>query len=79
MFVAIDRATKYIYAEIFDGMTMENSVSFLNNLIKNCPFKIEKILTDNGPQFTYALLAEHLRPKRIHPFDRICNDNNIYA
>ncbi len=44
-------------------MTVAISQSFLNNFINHCPFKITKILTDNGTQFTYALLAEHLRPK----------------
>jgi hypothetical protein len=34
---------------------MENSVSFLNNLIKNCPFKIEKILTDKMPHNSLML------------------------
>ena len=39
-------------------------------LINDCPFKITKILTDNGAQFTYELLAEHLKPKdKTHPFD----------
>ncbi|WP_156918998.1 hypothetical protein [Holospora obtusa] len=32
-------------------------------LIAHCPFKITKILTDNGAKFTYELLAQHLRPK----------------
>ena len=78
LFVAIDRATKYAYVEIYEAMTMENASKFLTNLIAHCPFKITKILTDNGSQFTYALLAEHLRPKdKTHPFDAICQANNI--
>lgn len=73
LFVAIDRASKYVYAEINERMRMEESTEFLNNLIAHCPFKITKILTDNGAQFTYELLAEHLKPKdKIHPFDELC-------
>jgi transposase InsO family protein len=35
-------------------------------------------LTDNGAQFTYALLAEHLKPKdKIHPFDALCANHRI--
>ncbi|ETZ05274.1 integrase core domain protein [Holospora undulata HU1] len=45
---------------------------FLRNLIEHCPFKITKIRTDNGAQFTYALLAEHLCPTPPHPFDATC-------
>lgn len=74
IFVAIDRATKYIYAEIYDRMTQENSCIFLRNLIKNCPFKIDKILTDNGAQFTHIFRVK--RPtKKTHPFDEICKEN----
>ena len=78
LFVAIDRATKYVYTELHSTMTVEVSQGFLKNLIDHCPFKITKILTDNGAQFTYALLAEHLRPNgKIHPFDAICEAHKI--
>lgn len=78
LFVAIDRATKYVYTELHQAMTVEVSQDFLKNLIAHCPFKITKILTDNGAQFTYALLAEHLRPKgKMHPFDAVCEAHKI--
>jgi IS30 family transposase len=78
MFVAIERLTKYTYVEIYEKMTQKNSCLFLSNFIKDVPFKIHKILTDNGIQFTYALLAKHLQPKeKIHPFVQICIDNDI--
>lgn len=74
LFVAIDRISKYAYLELFDSMNTKNNCLFLENLIKDCPYKINKILTDNGAQFTYALLAKHLLPKnnKIHDFDEIC-------
>ena len=52
---------------------------FLENLIKDCPYKLNKILTDNKAQFTHALLAEQLRPKKkpVHDFDEICQKHNI--
>jgi transposase-like protein len=77
MFVAIDRFSKYVYAELHESMTQEISCQFLNNFIADYPCKINTILTDNGAQFTYQLLAEHLRPKNTHPFDIICQNNNI--
>jgi len=59
-------------------MTKDNACLFLTNLIAHCPFKIHTILTDNGAQFTYKLLAKHLCPKgKKHSFDVICDDNNI--
>lgn len=78
VFVGIDRASKYVYVEIYEHQTIENATMFLTNMVDHCPFKVTKILTDNGSQFTYALLAEHLRPKdKDHPFDVICKVNAI--
>ena len=78
LFVGIDRASKYVFVELYEEMTVARSVEFLEHLIEDCPFKITKILTDNGSQFTYELLSEHLKPKdKIHPFDNLCKAHNI--
>ena len=78
LFVGIDRKTRSVYAELYDKMTTANTCIFLKNLIAHFPFKINKILTDNGAQFTYKLLAKHLTPKnKIHPFDEICEIEKI--
>jgi len=77
LFVAIDRATKYIYIELHERMTMDNAVHFLKNLQQDCIFKLTHILTDNGAQFTYKLLAEHLQPNKIHPFTALCEEMGI--
>ncbi|QRQ81837.1 DDE-type integrase/transposase/recombinase [Paralysiella testudinis] len=55
LFVAIDRKTKYVYAELHPRMTQKTAVSFLRNLQQDCVFKITHILTDNGAQFTLQL------------------------
>jgi transposase-like protein len=78
LFVAIERVSKFAYVELYENQTIETSSKFLKNLIEACPFKIHRILTDNGAQFTYKLLAEHLRPKgKQHLFDKICSENGI--
>ena len=59
-------------------MTAKNASEFLKRLVADCPFKIHRVLTDNGAQFTYELLAEHLRPKdKEHVFDATCRENGI--
>ncbi len=87
----IDRVCKYVYVELHQRMTQEVARGFLENFISDCPFKIHTILTpshglqanhcravDNGAQFTYALLAEHLRPKgKTHMFDQTCARHGI--
>ena len=71
LFVAIDRKTKYVYAELHQRMTQKAAVSFLRNLQQDCVFEITHILTDNGVQFTYNLLNEAQRPDKEHPFDEL--------
>jgi transposase InsO family protein len=79
LFVAIDRTTKYVYAELYESMTSENAVLFLGNFLKHYVIKVTHILTDNGAQFTYKLLAPHLQPKdgKVHPFDALCQAHGI--
>jgi transposase-like protein len=77
IFVAIDRVTKYAYAEVYEDKTIEKSKKFLKNLIKAYPNKINTILTDNGVQFTYRCLPEGKRPKKTHPFTTICRKGGI--
>jgi len=78
LFVGIDRICKFTYVELHPRMTQEIARGFLGNFIEDCPFKIHTTLTDNGAQFTYALLAEHLRPKgKTHMFDQLCARHGI--
>ncbi len=77
IFVAIDRITKYAHIQVFERQTVENSIEFLENTIKAYPYKIHRILTDNGVQFTYRCLKKEFRPKKFHPFDVVCRKNFI--
>jgi hypothetical protein len=78
LFVGICRVSKYAYVELHETMDVATSCGFLENLVADFPFKIHRLLTDNGAQFTYELLAEHLRPKKkTHPFDAACAKHGI--
>ena len=72
MFVAIDRTTKYVYVELHDRQTIDISVAFLKSTLSHFPYKINKILTDNGAQFTHGKLS-----KKLHPFDQVCQTDSI--
>ena len=82
LYVAIDRATRMVYVEIRDKKDAKTSSEFLKNVIDYFPFKIEKILTDNGGEFTnkshykYKQQNENITPKP-HLFDLICQKHNI--
>ena len=54
LFVGIDRTTKYCYAKLYKNQTSFTATSFLKELIEKMPYKMNKILTDNGKQFVYT-------------------------
>jgi transposase InsO family protein len=74
LFVAIDRTSKFAYAELHPRMTKMVAAQFLRNLIAAVPYKIHTILTDNGIQFTN--FERHIYAPE-HIFDRVCRENGI--
>jgi hypothetical protein len=51
LFVAIDRTSKFAYAELREASDRTVASDFLSNLVKIVPYKIHTVLTDNGAQF----------------------------
>lgn len=51
LLVAIDRTTKLIFLMIVPGKHQRHAVYFLQDLVKWCPYRIHRILTDNGREF----------------------------
>ncbi|CAG1769466.1 hypothetical protein BAC2_00340 [uncultured bacterium] len=71
--VAIDRASRWVCFEILPDKTAAGASGFLERLAAACPFGIEKILTDNGKEFTDRFTAQGERePTGNHPFDQGC-------
>ena len=78
LFVAIDRATRWIYLERFSDKSAQSAQRFLQNAIKAAPFKITRLLTDNGKEFTDRFIANGERePTGKHLFDRECRAQGI--
>ncbi len=48
LFVAIDRATRWVFVRIMAAKTAANVRRFLRDLHRACPIRIAKILTDRG-------------------------------
>nr|VFK20676.1 MAG: Integrase core domain-containing protein [Candidatus Kentron sp. LFY] len=78
LFAAIDRVTRWVYVEIHKDKSATSERGFLNRLIEKAPFKLSKILTDNGKEFTDRFCATGERqPTGAHAFDRVCAENHI--
>jgi transposase-like protein len=81
-FVAIDRATRYVYLEIHPRRDAETAAGFLNRFLAHFPHRVHTILTDNGSEFTDRFAVDmkdkpHDRPSGRHPFDRVCGKHKI--
>lgn len=77
LFVAIDRATRWVFLHIYGDMTERSSVDFLRRLKLASPIKITKILTDNGSQFTDRFATKDKKPSGNHAFDKACTGMEI--
>jgi transposase-like protein len=78
LFVAIDRTSKFAYAELHNKSDRKISTAFLRNLIEAVPYKIHTILTDNGSQFCHPRYRNGPAAQSItHMFDLCCNEHGI--
>ena len=79
LFVAIDRTSKFAYAELHAQSNRKVAVEFLRSLIKAVPYKIHTILTDNGVQFCYLPRYRNGSTARFvtHMFDLCCREHGI--
>ena len=72
LFVAIDRATRWVFVQLKSNKTAASAQAFLKALHKACPIRINKLLTDNGKEFTDRLFASKERePSGNHEFDQL--------
>ena len=73
LFVAIDRTTKFCCVGFYEHQTKENAIDFLQKVVTKFPNKIQKILTDNGTQFTH----HSPKAKENHDFTLACKELGI--
>ena len=64
-YTAVDECTRWTYREMYNEHSTYSSAQFLANLIKKCPFPIREIQTDNGSEFTNALLQKNCDHKSL--------------
>ena len=73
VFVAIDRATRWVFIAIKSHKTAAAARSFLSALAKAAPMKIKTLLTDNGREFTDRAFGVRAKDASgEHGFDALC-------
>lgn len=64
-FTAKDECTRWTYREMYAEHSSVSAKDFLEQLVKAAPFPIRMIQTDNGAEFTNALLVTRSRHKTL--------------
>jgi transposase InsO family protein len=77
LFVAIDRATRWVFMRIYADQTESSAVDFVRRVQQAASFKITKLLTDNGTQFTDRFTSKDKQATGNHAFDKQCRKLNI--
>ena len=61
-YTAVDECTRWAFREMYDEHSTYSSADFLKKLILNSPFPIREVQTDNGTEFTRALISNDGKP-----------------
>ena len=64
-FTAKDECTRWTYRQMYAERSTHSACQFLVELIRNAPFPIRAIQTDNGTEFTNALLVTKSKHKTM--------------
>ncbi len=64
-YTAVDECTRWTYREMYEEHSTYSSTQFLVNFVKKAPFAIREIQTDNGTEFTNALLQKSCDHKSL--------------
>ncbi len=74
-FTAVDECTRWTYREMYDEHSTYSAKAFLEALIRRAPFPIREVQTDNGTEFTNALLVAKAKHKTL--FEQALQDMGI--
>ena len=74
-FTAVDECTRWTYRQMYDEKSSYTAKLFLMELIKAAPFPIRMVQTDNGTEFTNALLVVKAAHKTL--FEQALDDMEI--
>jgi len=72
LFVAIDRASRWVYLERHAEKSQKAAVGFLKRLRDKAPFHVHTLLTDNDLAFTDRFTQKTREPSGAHVFDQRC-------
>lgn len=77
LFVAIDRASRWVYLERRASKSKRAACGFLRRMLERAPFHVHTLLSDNDLAFTDRFTQPQNRPSGTHDFDQLCAAQGI--
>ena len=74
-YTAVDECSRWTFREMYDEHSTDSSRDFLEKLIRNAPFPIREVQTDNGSEFTNRLWV--VKSKHLTMFESALLDMGI--
>ena len=74
-YTAVDECTRFCFREMYEEHSTYSSEDFIKKLLKAFPFPIREIQTDNGTEFTTALLTNDKQHRTL--FEAILENHDI--
>lgn len=74
-YTAIDECTRWCFREMYDEHSTYSSLDFIKKVVEKFPFPIREVQTDNGTEWTNALLVKKATHKTL--FEQFLEDNEI--
>src|SRR5437867_6292432 len=77
LFLAIDRATRLLTVQVYAAHNAASGVAFLAHCQRFYPFRVYRILTDNGREFTLRGCRARCTTTEVHVFTQACRRARI--
>lgn len=77
VFNFIDHASNWSYKRAYLSLSPKSTIDFIKRLLKICPFKILRIQTDNGTEYTYKYYKRYADIVKEHPLEKLLEKHGI--
>ena len=74
-YTAIDECTRWCFREMYDEHSTYSSLDFIKKVVEKFPFPIREVQTDNGTEWTNAMLVKKATHKTL--FEQYLEDNGM--
>jgi hypothetical protein len=77
VFNFIDHASNWSYKRAYASLSPKSTIDFMKRLKEKCPFKIDRLQTDNGTEYTYRFYKRYADLEKPHPLEIYCENEDI--